>query len=203
MTEGATIGLEHLFGSKTRVKLLRLFLHNPEEAFFVRELSRRVGAQIHSVRRELQNLEKLGIVKASGGGGSKGVSSALRKKYHQADTGFVLFGELQSLLRKSQVLLERNLVQRIQKLGNVQYLTLCGVFVGEEAPTDLLVVGKLPNEPLQRLVKRFEQEVGYPVNYTLMTPEEFSYRRDITDRFLYGLLEKKNMVMINEFPWSI
>ena len=48
--------LEHLFGSKTRVRLLRLFLHHPEEAFFVRELARKTHFQMNAVRRELENL---------------------------------------------------------------------------------------------------------------------------------------------------
>lgn len=203
MSETAPIGLEHLFGSKTRLKLLRLFLHHPEQQFFVREMGRRIGAQIHSVRRELQNLERLGIIKASGGEQTKGIASMLRKKYYHVITDFILYTELQSLLRKAQVLLEQNLVERIRALGSVRYLALGGVFMGERAPTDMLVVGKLPAVGLQRLVKRFEEEVGYDVNYTLMAPEEFTYRRDITDRFLYGFLESKKMVMVNDFPWSI
>lgn len=203
MAEMAPIGLEHLFGSKTRLKLLRLFLHHPEQQFFVRELGRRIGAQIHSVRRELQNLERLGIVEASGGDQEKGIASMLRKKFYKVNQGFILYPELQALLRKAQILLEQNLLVRIQGLGTVRYLAFCGVFMGERTPTDILVVGKIPQVALQRLIQRFEQEVGYDVNYTLMTPEEFTYRRDITDRFLYGLLEGKKMVMVNDFPWSI
>ena len=56
--------LDQLFGSKTRVRLLRLFLHNPEQAFFVRQLSRKIGAQINGVRNELDNLVDLGLVSA-------------------------------------------------------------------------------------------------------------------------------------------
>lgn len=195
-----TTGLEHLFGSKTRVKLLSLFLHNPEQTFFVRELVRRVGAQIHSVRRELMNLCSLGAVVCVGGGAPKGAASALRKRYYQTNRDFVLYIELQALLRKAQVLLERNLIDRVGAIGETRLLVICGKFLGEVAPIDLLLVGRMPAASLQRLLKRFEQEVGFEVNYTLMTPEEFSYRRDITDRFLYSILEGKKMVMVNKFP---
>ena len=51
--------LEQLFGSRTRTKLLYLFLEHPEEAFFVREITRQIKERINSVRRELDNLEKL------------------------------------------------------------------------------------------------------------------------------------------------
>ena len=54
--------IEQLFGSKTRARLLSLFLENSERCFYVRELTRRIDAQLNSVRRELQNLVRLGIV---------------------------------------------------------------------------------------------------------------------------------------------
>ncbi len=197
------VGLEHLFGSRTRVKLLSVFLHHPGSSFYVRELGRRIGSQIHSVRRELANLCQLGIITSSGGNGAKGVASSLRKRYYTVCVDFVLYEELHSLLRKAQVLVEQNLVYRIAALGPVHYLALCGMFLGEKAPTDLLIVGRVPQTSLARLIKKFEQEVNYSVNYTLMTPEEFSYRRDITDRFLYSILEGKKMVTINRFPFNI
>lgn len=199
MAELNEIGLEHIFGSKTRVKLLSLFLHNPDQEFFVRELVRRIGSQIHSVRRELMNLYKLGIVTTTGGDNTKGVASALRKKYFRANTDFVLYLELQALLRKAQFLVEKNLVNRICDMGDVRYLALCGKFVHEPSSTDLLIVAKISAPMLQRLMKRFEQEIGHEVNYTLMTPDEFIYRRDITDRFLYSILEGKKIVMIDKY----
>ena len=54
--------LEQMFGSKTRARLIGLFLQYPKEAFFVRELTRRIDAQLNSVRRELKNLVEMGII---------------------------------------------------------------------------------------------------------------------------------------------
>jgi len=196
-------GIEQLFGSKTRVKLLSIFLQNPEQEFFVRELVRRVGSQIHSVRRELQNLHGLGIVITSGGESAKGIEASLRKKYFRANTDFILYLELQALLRKAQVLLERNLVAEIARLGDVWYIALCGKLVGKPGPTDLLIVGKLPEGGIGNILKRFEKEVGFEINYTLMGVKEFSYRRDIADRFLYSILEGEKMEMLNRFEWNI
>lgn len=203
MRETVEVGLEHLFGSKTRVKLLSVFLHHPDQSFFVRELVRRIGAQIHSVRRELFNLCRLGIVTTSGGDTAKGVASSLRKKYFKANNDFVLYEELQSLLRKAQVLVERQLVQRLEALGDIRYLALCGAFVGEKRATDLLIVGNVSRAGLDKLIKKFEQEIGFELNYTTMSPDEFNYRHDITDRFLYSILEGKKMVMINKYSWNI
>src|SRR6056297_815742 len=54
--------MEQLFGSKTRVKLLRLFMSNPNRSFYVREITRKIEEQINSVRRELSNLLGMGII---------------------------------------------------------------------------------------------------------------------------------------------
>ena len=58
--------LEQLFGSKTRARLLGIFLQHPQDFFYVRELTRKIGAQLNSVRRELKNLIDIGLVIASG-----------------------------------------------------------------------------------------------------------------------------------------
>ena len=55
--------LEKLFGSKTRAKLLALFFENPDKSYYVREITRVIEEQINSVRRELTNLNALGLVK--------------------------------------------------------------------------------------------------------------------------------------------
>ncbi len=54
--------VEQLFGSKTRVKLLRLFYSNTNRSFYVREITRKIDEQINSVRRELANLLNVGII---------------------------------------------------------------------------------------------------------------------------------------------
>src|SRR3989338_7502854 len=168
--------LEHLFGSKTRVKLLRLFLGSPGTAFYVRELARKAESQIHAIRRELENLERLGIIRAGEGSGDGAETSALRlrmRKYYQLDAEFSLASELRSLVMKSQFLVEEEFKRRIRQMGSIRYFALLGTFVGAEgAPTDLLVVGQLNRKRLGRLLKQFEREVGAPVNYTLMSGPE-------------------------------
>lgn len=192
--------LEHLFGSKTRVKLLRIFLGNAGTAFYVRELARKVGAQIHAIRRELNNLEGLGIIR--GGEASAEDAKELRarmRKYYQLDEGFFLTNELRALVLRSQFLLEEEFKRRVRRLGPIRYFALLGMFVGaEDAVTDVFIVGKLNRQWLARLMRQFEREVGHPVNYTVMSEKEFRYRWDIGDRFLYGLLEGKKISVIDE-----
>jgi predicted transcriptional regulator len=192
--------IEQLFGSKTRARLLALFLENPEQSFFVRELTRKIDAQLNSVRRELQNLIELGlVVESTEQESAKSKVLSERKKFYLVNTNFLLFHDLRNLFRKIQILLKQSLVQEIQSRGDVDLLVFTGRFVDNpNVQTDILIVGSIDQKTLQKVVSEFETELGYEINYTLMPKEEFLYRRQITDRFLFSILEGEKVVMVDK-----
>ena len=182
--------LEQLFGSRTRVKLLRLFLLNPEDKYYVREITRLVSEQINSVRRELSNLESLDLIESV---------EEDRKKFYYLNNSNILYPELKSLILKAQVTLERNLVKAIKEMGQLKYLALSGLFVGDkEAKTDVLLVGRVNRKKISVLINKFQGTFSREINYTVMSPSEYKYRKDITDRFLYELLENKKIVIVDK-----
>jgi DNA-binding transcriptional regulator YhcF (GntR family) len=199
--------LEHLFGSKTRVLLLRLFLNNPDDYFFIRELSRRLGAHLNSVRRELDNLEKIGIITSHTKQDlEREVEKKLKdkKKYYKLNTNFVFVEELRALLIKAQLILEQSLVKKVEKLGSISFFLLSGIFVGRpEAAADLLIVGRVNRRRLTNLIKSFERELGQEIRYSVLSVKDFQYRRDVTDKFLYDLLEGKNLIIIDYLTHNI
>ncbi|MBI2483430.1 hypothetical protein HYV74_04630 [Candidatus Uhrbacteria bacterium] len=192
--------LEHLFGSRTRVKLLRVFLGNPGSSYFVRELARKVGAQIHAVRRELENLERLRIIR--GAAQPEASAAELRaqlRKYYTLEESFFLVNELRALVLKSQFLLEEDFTRRVRQLGEIRYFVLLGSFVGAtDASVDVFIVGRLNRNRLAELMADFERELGNPLNYAVLTDREFEYRWKVGDRFLYGILDGKKVVVIDE-----
>jgi hypothetical protein len=208
--------LGQLFGSNARVKILKIFLFNPEEKYYIRELARKLKLQVNSVRRELDNLEKFGILVSGANfaiepayaesldgkeiaAGKKVKEDGQEKKYYKANADFVLFEEIKSLIIKAQVLYGQDFISKLKKAGNVRLLVLAGKFVNDHnAPIDLLIVGRFNKVKLVKLIKELEKELGREMNYTLMDTNEFRYRRDITDVFLYGILEGKNIVAVDE-----
>lgn len=200
--------LGQLFGSNARVKILKIFLFNPEEKYYIRELARKLKLQVNSVRRELDNLEKFGIL-ASGAniGIGEGEAELLpaetaegkERKYYKANADFVLFEEIKSLIIKAQILYGQDFISKLKKAGNIRLLVLTGKFVNKiDSPVDLLIVGRFNKVKLVKLIKELEKELGREMNYTLMDTKEFRYRRDITDVFLYSILEGKNIVAVDE-----
>lgn len=206
--------LDQLFGSKTRVTLLRLFFDNPDQAYYVRELTRLVGAQINSVRRELDNLAYLGIVRileedqvqanvvveTVGIPYPKGLN---KKKYYQLNRSFVLHEELSSLFGKSHLLLEKELFNEIKTVGDVSLVILTGFFTNvSNASTDMLIVGSVDRAQISSMVGGFEKRLGREINYTIMSVKEFEYRRQLTDKFLYDILVNPKMVIVDQLGVS-
>lgn len=192
--------LEHLFGSRTRVKLLHLFLHHPEDVFYVRELTRRIQTQINAVRRELQNLVDVGLVMEgqSAEADTEMKRPGLKRKYYKANKQFPLFQEVRSMLLKAHVFLEKQLDREISKLGDVRYLAFLGAFVGlRNQPVDVFIVGTVDETKLQRLMEETGKDLEFEINYTCLTPQEFRYRKEIADRFVNAVLQSHKNVVVN------
>lgn len=184
--------LEHLFGSRTRVKLLRLFLRHPGRPFYVREIGREVSTQIHAVRRELDRFVSVELLRVQ----ERGVDrSSSKKKFYVMDENVPLYSELKSLIIKSQVFVERDIVLKLREAGSIGAIFFCGAFVDEPImESDVLIVGRLDRDKLKLIMDAFGQEVGFEIRYTVMTSVEFKYRRDVADRFLLGVIDGKHIL---------
>lgn len=101
--------LKALFSSNTRVKLLIAFLSSPGEEFFIRELTRTLNEQINSIRRELNNLKKVGLLKSR---------SKNRKKYYYVNEDFLILEELRAIISKSTDP-KKELIKKMQRLGEI------------------------------------------------------------------------------------
>ena len=196
--------LEKLFGSNSRVKILKLFLLNQAEKFYIRQLSRDLKLQLNSVRRELENLEKFGILTSdmknqTEAEDKKEAAGGQEKKYFRANPNFVLFDEIKALIVKAQILYEKDFVRKLNSIGKVKLLVLTGIFVNNPSSLiDILIVGKVNKIKLTKLIRELEVELGKEINFTIFDSQEFKYRRDITDIFLYGVLDSKKLVVIDE-----
>jgi predicted transcriptional regulator len=187
--------IEQLFGSRTRARLLSVFLEHADRAFYVRELARRVDAQINAVRRELKNLLAIGLVVE---GEESGTADKENKRFYRANTDFPLFDDLKAVMKKAAVLMNRSLLEELQKSGPLDLVLLTGKFTeSANIPTDILIVGDLSTDAVAQAVQAFEREIGREVNYTFMPREEFKYRSDVGDRFLSSLMSGKRIVLLD------
>ncbi len=179
--------LKQLFTSRARAKLLTIFLLNPEREFFIRELTRELDEQINSIRRELDNLKKIGLLKSR---------MRNRKKYYHVNKNFIIYNELRSIIIKS-VNTKENIIKKIGKLGKIEFLLLSGVFVDKDSPVDMLIVGDVEREKLQSFLDSIESK--RPIKYSILTKDDFLYRIKCNDKFTKDLIrDPENIIGINK-----
>jgi len=189
--------LGKLFGSNSRVKILKVFIYHPGKKYYIRQLARDLKLQVNSIRRELENLEEFGLLTSSNEVGEG--ENKHEKKYYTLNEDFILYNEVKDLILKAQILYSKDFVEKIAKAGIIKILILTGVFVNEQlSPVDMLIVGKVNKPTLVRRIKELEKEINREINYVVMDMKEFKYRREITDVFLYGIFEGKKITIIDE-----
>lgn len=180
--------LKRLFTSGARIKLLEIFLLNPDGEFFIRELTRKLNEQINSIRRELGNLKSIGLLRSR---------FKNRKKFYVVNKHFILFNELRSIVIKAASSLE-GIAKKLQKLGKIDLLIISGVFIEKNTPTDLFIVGEVDKQHLEDFVMR-ELELKRPIKMSIITKEDFLYRLKVNDKFVRELLEDpENIIAVNK-----
>jgi len=182
--------LEQLFDSPVKVKLLKLFLRNPEESFGLRETVKKTRADKISCRRLISKLEEIKFIKSKFKSG---------KKIYSLNSGFVFYNELKTLVLKSSPTSKNKILSRLKNVGRIKLALLSGIFLElENSRADLLIVGDgIKNKKLAGFLKDLESEVGKEINYVVLTTADFKYRYNMFDRFIRDILEKPHEKLIN------
>ena len=189
--------IDALFGSKTRVKLLGLFMNNPDRSFYVREITRNIDEQINSVRRELANLVRIGIIT------DKSVDNRL---YYQVDTKFKYYHALHEMFADDSEVVSGAKVSindwatRFRAATGVQVVVFAGTMVyGSTSKIDLLIAGgnRMDQGKVKTLIKALERDAGTSLNYTILSLDDLYYRLSIRDRFVLDVLESNHTIVLD------
>ena len=184
--------LQDLFVSKVRVKLLQIFLSEPKEIFYVRQLVRKAGEEINAVRRELARMEERGMVTRE---------PRANRVYYGFKKSYAFYDELLCLATKTTGLGEA-IIKNKNKIGKLKFVMLSGKFVRKKKPeqqnVDLLVVGEVVLPQLAAIVRSFESKLGREINYTVMTREEFAFRKRRRDPFITSILLGSRIMLIGD-----
>ncbi len=184
--------LSDLITSRSRVKLLNVLLSYPSEMFHVRELVRRTGDEINAVRRELSYLEKKGILNKE---------PRANRVYYFLSKNYEFYYDLLRIGSKIVGLGEGILKNKV-KLGRIKYAMFSGRFArrlpkGPE-DVDLLIVGSVVLPELALLVREEEKRLDTEINYTVMTEEEFDFRKKKRDPFILSILYGSRVMLIGD-----
>lgn len=183
--------------------MLQLFYSNPNRSFYVREITRKIDEQINSVRRELANLLSIGII--SSDNTNNRLYYEVNQSYEFYDPLLAIFGQAgvkespkKTAANKSSepASTERD---KIKGLGNVVVALYTGQFTRDESSgIDLLIAGDINQHALQKFVSELEGQEGKEIRFTVMTAQEFDYRRQIKDRFLDTVIRSKKQILVDK-----
>lgn len=184
--------LEDFITSKSRVRVLNIFLVSPFDMYHVRELVRRTNDEINAVRRELFFLENKGILTKE---------KRANRVYYYLDKTYPHYYDLLRLSAK-MVGLGGEIVKNRAKLGKIKYAFISGKFVRklEKSPeeVDLLIVGTVVLPEIALIVRNEEAKLGREINYTVMTEEEFDFRKDRKDPFIEKILAGSRIMLLGD-----
>jgi len=185
--------LADIITAKVRIKIIELFLSNIEEMYHVRGVVREVKEEINAVRRELDRLEKAGFLQKEARG---------NRVYFWVKKDYPFFGDLLSMVSKSTGI-GGELIASKNKLGKISFVMFSGRFVRRKAPkkddeVDILVVGEIVLPELAALIRREESKRAREINYTVMSREEYDFRKKRRDPFLLGILSGSRTMIIGD-----
>lgn len=184
--------LKDLFISEVRVNILKTMLPNPESPFHVRALVRAVGTEINAVRRELSRLNGLGLLRKRPSG---------NRIYYSVDTSSPYYPELLSLVARERGI-GAEILKNVKRLGDVKFAVLSRAFSrGRETSVfdvDLFMVGNVNMDILEEVISRAQQKIGKEINYSVMSEEDFEFRKRKNDQFVSKVLSQSRTMLIGD-----
>ena len=188
--------IDSLFGSKTRVKLLHLFLNNPEKSFYVREITRMIDEQINSVRRELANMVSVGIVQQD---------AIDNKLYYSVNEDYPYIKPLAAIFSDKNTedgmgaASSVSWKDSLERMRGLRLAIISGkLVVGSSSAVDLLLVGDdMSAVTIKNLVKKIEKYRKIEINYAVISYDDFYYRMSVKDRFIMDIVRNKHSVLVD------
>lgn len=182
--------LSELITSKTRVKILTLFLTHPDERFYFKNLIERLDVPPTGLQSELKKFERIGLLESKREGNIK---------FYWVNKQFPLYPELKSIIFKT-VGLADHLKEAIEKIGHIDVAFIYGSVAKnlEDAKSDidLMVIGDPDMDALTDAVLKAEKDLVREVNFTVFDPEEWQQRIAKKDSFVMDVLKNKKIFLI-------
>ncbi len=183
------IMLKLLFGSSLRAGLVTWFIKQPDAQSTLDQLIGELRQPAKKLLPELAGLVDMGLIEKEQIDGDW-------VWYLNAE--FPLLPEFKSLIYKAVIVLEQRLAQQLAGIKGIQLLILTGVFNGSEVLTDIFMVGTIDKKAVENVLNKLGSDFQDSLRYTILTKAEFTYRKEMTDKFVYQVLNIRPTVVINK-----
>lgn len=199
--------LGKLFGSGSRVKILRLFLLNPDGIFDIAMVVEKSKVSAADARRELALLKKIDFLAEKSfykeippARGSKKPPVKKKASGFQLKQMFPLLAALKNLIISETPLNKDEIVKRFKSVGKIKLLIVSGIFIDEpDARVDVFLVGdNLNKRSIETALRGIEAEIGKELSYGALETSEFLYRVSVYDKFVRDILDFRRETIIDK-----
>ncbi|NQT98219.1 MAG: ArsR family transcriptional regulator [Candidatus Marinimicrobia bacterium] len=165
--------LDSLITSKARLKLLLKFFINPETRAYLRELAKEFGESTNNIRVELNRLTKAKLLVSENAG---------RTILYKANIEHTLFTDIQNVVKK-YVGIDRLVDDLVSQLGQLEAAYIIGDYARgvDSGLIDLVLVGKVKQDVLQRLVEKTGAVISRKIRPLVVDQDEFNRLQDQLD----------------------
>lgn len=182
--------LHYIIPSKARRKILELFFHNPKENFYLRRIVREVNEEVNAVKRELDILSEAKLLLKE---------KRLNKVFYSLNKNYIYYDEFLRIFAKSTLL--ANLVYKNHsKIGKVKFVAMAKSMVKDDPikkdDVSVVFVGFIVVPEVESLMSEVEKSLGHEVHYTVMTEEEFAFRKRSNDPFIWRFLRQPKIMLV-------
>lgn len=198
--------LGKLFGSNAIIKILRLFLFNPDEIFEMQDIAKRTKTALGVVRIEIGMMERIGLVRQKSfhielekKKGKKKVIVKKRARGFVLDKTFVYLEPLQNFFMETASIDHDELLHKLRRGGKLKLVIISGFFLRELGNrVDILIAGDaLKRSTLDKIIGNIEAEMGKELKCAIFSTADFRYRLDIRDKLVRDILDYPHKVLVD------
>ena len=181
--------LDEILSSKVKAQVFRL-LFGGDHGLHLREIERRSGLAVGTVRQELERLTKLGLLEKHADG---------NRSIYSANRQHPIYPDIRNIVLKTSGIADE-LRAKLEECEGIRVAFIFGsVARGEEraeSDIDLMVIGSIGLRKLVGLLRGMSEKTGREINPVIFTPEEFARRRKSGDHLLANVLSKPRSFII-------
>ena len=176
---------------EVRSKTLALLLDDPGKRWYLRDMERRTGLGVSTVRRELTGLTEAEIISKTLDG---------NRTYYQANRECPFLQDLCALLRKTTGVIEI-LKRSLEPLSTkIQVACVYGSFgqgtAHSGSDVDFLVIGSCRSVDMVDAISDTQEKTGREINATVYSVKEWQAKRSAKNHFVCSVSDSPHKIFL-------
>jgi len=176
--------------TKNQGLILEIFFNHPEDAYFLRQLSRFLNKKPGVFQRDINNLVNNGVLESYYKGNNR---------FFKINKNYSLYKDLKNIFFKTTGI-KGKLEKILTNIEGIKSAFIYGsVARGEEqkqSDIDLCIIGSIDENPLIKKLTELEKEVDREINYILIDDKEYKDKLKNKDSFLENINKQDKIQLI-------